>query len=114
MLRFVLDADVPGALRKGLRRHHGSIDVIRVHEAGLRTAPDDKILEWAAQNNRILVSRDPQTMIRAARDRLASGQPMPGLLVLKENCQIGLAIEQIAIVAECSRPDEVTIEFLPF
>jgi predicted nuclease of predicted toxin-antitoxin system len=39
------------------------LDLVRVQEVGLRTADDPDILEWAAAQGRVLVTRDRDTMI---------------------------------------------------
>ena len=56
-VRFLLDADIPKALATALRRKAPAVEVRRVQEVGLRTSADEAILEFAAQEGRIVVSR---------------------------------------------------------
>ena len=54
-------------------------------------------------------------MIGFARERIAAGLPMPGLLVLRHRTSIGQAIEALLLVDHCSEQEEWQnrIEFLP-
>jgi predicted nuclease of predicted toxin-antitoxin system len=115
MLRLVSDADCNGKVIRGLRRKEPGLDIVRVQEAGLRTADDPTILEWAAAEGRILLTHDENTMAPFARARVAAGQPMPGVFVVPQELPIGQAIEAILLVALCSEPHEWRdrVEFLP-
>jgi predicted nuclease of predicted toxin-antitoxin system len=88
---------------------------IRVHEVGLRTARDPVILEWAAVENRIVISQDRSSMIGCARARVAAGLPMPGLFVLRPRTTVAQAIDALLLIDSCSQQDEWQnrIEFLP-
>jgi predicted nuclease of predicted toxin-antitoxin system len=115
MLHLASDADVPRAIVLGLRRREPTIDVVRVQEAGLRTAKEPVILEWAAQEGRILFTRDHDTMIAYAYDRVKTGQSMPGLLVFDDRLTIGEVIEELLLVAICLTEDDMKdrVVFLP-
>jgi len=58
MLRLISDADVHGHIVRGLRGRNPGIDLVRAHEVGLRAAKDSVILEWAAVQNRIVITQD--------------------------------------------------------
>lgn len=73
---------------------------------GLRTADDLTILQWAADDGRVLVSHDIKTVPDFAHDRVAAGQPMPGVFVVPTSMPIGEAIDELSLVAEASEPDE--------
>ena len=120
-VRFLLDADIPKALSTALRRHAPSIDVRRVQDVGLRTAPDEAILEFAAQDRRIVVSRDKATMRRLASDRGTAGKPMPGLLLVRRGFAvggggIGVLARELELIAGASDASdwEGCIQFIPF
>lgn len=82
---------------------------------GLRTADDPSILQWAADNDRILLTHDRATMKDFAGDRLASGLAMPGVLLIDDKFPVGPAIEELFMLCECSEHDEWNgrIVFLP-
>ena len=115
MIRFLTDEDFNRYVLAGVRRRLPDLDIVRVQDVGLRTARDPAILEFAASSNRIVLSHDLHTMETHARARLLARKPMPGLFLIDQNVQIGHAIEEILIIAVCSREDEWNgaIEHLP-
>ena len=116
MLRMATDADVDGDLLRALRRHMPELDVVRVQDVGLRTAPDPDILAWAATEGRVLLSQDRDTMPKFAYARIASGLPMAGLILLPNpRAQMGAFVQDIMIVASCTDHDEWTdrVDYLP-
>src|ERR1051326_7032488 len=106
MLRLASDADFKGPVLRGLLRRRPGLDLVRVQDAGLRTAADAAILEWAATESRILLSHDRRTMRNAAIERVRLGQPMPGLFLMRKGFTIGEWIDAILLVDSCSEQDE--------
>lgn len=101
MLRLLIDESIDGSVVRGLIRRLLSPAVLRVQEAGLRTEDDQIILEWTATYGYVVVTQDRKTMTRYAQERVAAGQPMPGLLVLRPRITIGDAIDALHVAAEC-------------
>src|SRR5437867_7482425 len=100
MLRLASDADVHGDIIRGLRRRTPNIDLARVQDTLGDGASDLQALQWAAVENRVLVTNDRNTMIGFAYARVAAGEPMPGLIVTNSEQSIGSAIEDILLLAE--------------
>ena len=115
MLRLASDADIHGDVIRGLRRREPGLDLVRVQDVGLRTADDAVILEWAATQGRVLITRDRKTLVGAAYQRVNAGLPMPGVILFRHRLSIGQAIEEILMVALCSTEDEMKdrVVFLP-
>ena len=64
---------------------------------------DDRvILEWAAQQNRVMLTHDVETMTRYAYERVQDDLVMPGVFEISRNVPVGLAIEEILLIAEAS------------
>jgi hypothetical protein len=78
------------------------LDIVRIQDVGLQGAEDPNILEWAAQEGRVLLTHDVATMGDFAYERILKNQPMPGVLAVIRSIPIGLAIEGIILVVECS------------
>jgi hypothetical protein len=117
MLRLASDADVHGAILRGLRRRFPAIDLVRVQDALPEGTPDPEVLAWAASENRILITNDRKTMVGFAYDRVAADELLPGLIVTSNDQSIGSAIEDILIIAECLTEEEMVAQvvvFLPF
>ena len=78
MLPLLLGENFNGRIYRGLVRDHPNLDIVRVQDVGLRTVDDPDILEWAAENQRVVASNDVKTMPAFAYERMEAGKPMPG------------------------------------
>jgi hypothetical protein len=56
-------------------------------------AKDTERLAWVAEHGRILVTHDVNTIADFAYERIASGFPMPGVIIVPEDMGIGVAID---------------------
>jgi hypothetical protein len=79
---------------------------VRVQDVGLTSADDPRVLEWAAQEGRIVLTHDRKTFVPFAYERVATGQPMPGVCVVKATAPVGTAIEYILILLEITPAEE--------
>jgi predicted nuclease of predicted toxin-antitoxin system len=117
MLRLASDADVHGEILRGLRRRLPEIDLIRVQDALPEGTPDPEILAWAANESRVLITNDRNTMVGFAYQRVAAGEPVPGVLATTNNQSIGSAIDDILTIAMYMSEDELSnqvVVFLPY
>ena len=106
-LRFLADENFESAILRGLLRRNTEIDIVRVQDRGLSGAEDQMILEWAAENGRIVLTHDLRTMPAFAYERLGKNKKMTGLIVMRPDIHIGTAIEDILLIAECLTPEEL-------
>jgi Domain of unknown function (DUF5615) len=106
MIRFLTDENFNSYVLAGIRRRLPDLDIVRIQDVGLRTARDPVVLEFAASENRIVLSHDVRTMETHALARLIAGKPMPGLFLIDQYFPIGRAIEEIVVIAECSDMSE--------
>jgi hypothetical protein len=121
-LRFVLDEDTRDtSLWRAISAHNRSkpaeaIDVVRVGDDGPITGtPDRELIEWAARENRIIVSRDRNTLIAAHDLYVSEGNVTPGLWILKRTAAAGQFVEFLALAAHCSEAYEFAsrVEHVP-
>jgi hypothetical protein len=105
MLRLLIDEDVHGDIVDGLRRR--KLDLVRAQDVGLRQTPDPIILEWAAQQGRVVVSVDKKTLPVDTWDRVARGLPMPGVAIQRILVTIGQAINELELLASAASPDDL-------
>ena len=106
MLRLVADENFNNDIVRGVRRRDPGVDLVRVQDVGLSGADDPTILEWAAQAGRVVLTHDVTTMTRYAYDRVRDGRPMPGVFEVSRDVPLGVAIEEIHLLAECSLAGE--------
>ncbi len=65
-MRFLADENFDNHILEGVRRENPDIDVVRVQDTEIYEADDPIVLEWAAKENRILLTHDVRTMSRYA------------------------------------------------
>ena len=102
MLRFAVDEDFDNRIVRGLLRLLPALDIVRVQDAGLLGKRDPEVLEWAANEHRVLLTHDATTMTKHAYARVESGRPMPGLFEVGQDLPIGEAISDLMLIATCS------------
>lgn len=95
MINFLTDENIDPALLNQLRRHLPEIDVIDVRDVGLDSTPDPVILQWAADNGRVLITHDVNLMRGFANQRVEAGLPMPGVILVPEGVPFGPTIQGI-------------------
>lgn len=104
--RFLADENIDPDLVLGLQRRVDGIDIVRVQEVGLRTLDDPTILQWAADEGRVLITRDIKTIPGFAGERLDAGLPMPGVLVLPPTVPMSAAIDDVSLIAAVTDAEE--------
>lgn len=112
MLRLLSDEDVHDNVIRGLRRREPTLDIVRAVEVGLVQTPDPDVLAWAAENERVLITGDLNTMIGFAWARVQSGDTMPGVLALLQNVGIGTVLDDILLVAQCYEVEDIRDQVL--
>ncbi|MEX0801770.1 MAG: DUF5615 family PIN-like protein [Candidatus Binatia bacterium] len=106
MLRLAADENFNNDILRGLFRRKRDLDIVRVQDAGLSGASDSTILQWCADQGRILLTHDVSTITKHAYERLANKQPMPGVFEINRTIPHGLAIDDILLLAEYSSEGE--------
>lgn len=116
MIRFLADENFNGKILRGLRREHPEADIVRVQDTAIYEAPDPQVLEWAAQEGRILLTHDVETMVGYANERIARGLPMPGVMVARNTLPVGQVVDDLLTVLGASESSdwENLVTFLPF
>ncbi len=116
MLQFLADEDFNGRILRGLLLRKQDLDIVRVQDIGLSGATDGAILDWASDHHRILLTHDGRTMPWHARTRLSEGLPLSGVLIVDDLAPIGVCLDDIMLVVECSDSEEWAnrIYYLPF
>jgi hypothetical protein len=106
VLRLLSDENFNGDIVRGLLRRRPEIDLLRVQDVGLSGAQDPPILEWAAHAGRIILTHDLKTVPRYAYERVQAGLPMPGVFAVPRSVPLARAIDDILLLADCSREGE--------
>lgn len=106
MLPLLIDENLNQQIIRGLKRQVSNLDLLVVQDVGLQGAKDPEVLAWAAEHRRILVTHDVNTIPKHAYERVRSGEPMGGVIVIPGDLAVSVAIAELMIVNECCTPDE--------
>jgi hypothetical protein len=101
-MRFAADENFNNDVLRGVRLRLPEVDIVRVQDSEVAAADDPTVLEWAARENRIVLTHDVKTMTKYAYERVGKGLPMPGVVEINAYVGIGQAIEALVIFIECS------------
>ncbi len=105
-MRFLADENFDNRILEDVALKTNDFDVIRVQDTEIYQADDPTVLAWAARENRILLTRDVNTMIGFAYARIEAGLPMPGVIEIRRQTAIGKAIDELLEVIGASDASE--------
>src|SRR5437660_4505809 len=106
MLRLAVDENFNNDVVRGLLRRRPEVDLVRIQDAGLAGADDSTVLEWAANEKRVLLTHDVSTVTHHAYERVRAGRVMPGVFEVSRLVAISQAIEDMLLLVECSLEGE--------
>lgn len=115
MIRLLADENLDNTIIRGLLRRNSEIDIVRVQDIGLSGAEDPVVLEWAANEERVLLTHDVATITRYAYERLANNLTLAGVIEIHANAPIGRVIEDLFMILECGVAEDFDgqIYYLP-
>jgi hypothetical protein len=106
VLLLVADENFNNDIVRGSLRRKPELDIVRLQDVGLSGTDDPAVLEWAAQAGRVLLTHDVTTITHYAYERVQAGKPMPGVIEVGREVPLGVAIEDLLLLAECSLDGE--------
>jgi len=98
-----------------LLRRNPALDIVRIQDVGLTHATDPEVLEWAAHENRVLLTHEQNTVTKFAYQRVLEGRRMPGVIEVNSSVPMSIAIENILLLTLLSKDRELEgqIVYLP-
>ncbi len=115
MLRFLIDENFDQRILRGLRLRLPQLDYVIVQQIGMGGHDDPAILDWAANEGRIIITHDVNTITRHTDERVKQGRPMPGVIIIPDQLEIGRVIQDLEIIIECGAETDLRdqIQYLP-
>ena len=115
-MRFAADENFNNDILRGVLRRHPDLDIVRIQDTEIYEAEDPVVLEWAAKEERILLTHDTRTMPDFAYARVREHKPLPGVFVVNDQAPTGQVIDDLLIVLSASEADEWEnrVIYLPF
>jgi predicted nuclease of predicted toxin-antitoxin system len=91
VIKLASDENFDGDVVRGLIRRVPQLDLVRIQDADLAGSSDPTILAWSANENRVLLTHDRDTMPKFVYDRVIAGEPMPGVFLVSNRMPKGQA-----------------------
>jgi hypothetical protein len=115
MIRLLADENFNGRILRALKRQVPDLDLVRVQDTRLSGADDPALLQFAADEKRVLLTHDQETLVGHAWQRVRSGMEMPGVVVAQTDRPIGQVIADLELLLLAGQPEDVEqrILFLP-
>lgn len=105
-LKFLTDEHIPPALARGLRRALPDVNVLELRDTKLLGQPDPVVLAWAAEHERILITRDVHTVPDYAWERVQEDMVMPGVFIWRREASLHDGLEALVLVIQASQAAE--------
>src|SRR5262245_17500159 len=105
MVPFLTDVNFNGRALRALLRAIPTLDVVRAQDVGLDGVDDPAVLEWAAQNGRVLLTHDEKTMPGHTYQRITASQRMAGVVIVAVPIG-GRVVADLIVMIQCSQDDE--------
>ncbi|MEM1095046.1 MAG: DUF5615 family PIN-like protein [Bacteroidota bacterium] len=99
-IRFYFDEHIANAIADGLRRR--GFDVLTLAEAGRLGTSDEAHLEYALEQQRVLVTHDADFLRLAAR-----GLPHAGIVYSPQGRTVGDMIRTLTLIAQVLTAEEM-------
>jgi predicted nuclease of predicted toxin-antitoxin system len=106
MLKVAADENFNNHILRGLLDLEPDLDAVRVQDTQLAGADDPVMLEWAAQEGRIVLTHDANTVTDFAYERVRQGLPMPGVFQVDTTAPLGPVIEDLHLLVAASYEGE--------
>jgi Domain of unknown function (DUF5615) len=106
MLRFAADENFNNDIVRAVRRIRPDIDIVRIQDIGLAGKDDPSILQWAAEEKRILLTHDVTTITKYAYQRINKDQYIPGVFEIHSDQPIKKIVNDIILIFDCSLENE--------
>jgi predicted nuclease of predicted toxin-antitoxin system len=105
-MRLLLDENFNHLILGGLKLRIPNLDYVIAQKTALKGVEDPDLLEWAAVEDRLLVTHDSKTIPKFAYERMKAGKPLPGVIVIPQDFPVGPAIEELMAILLCSEQSE--------
>jgi Domain of unknown function (DUF5615) len=114
-MRFATDENFDGRILDGLRARLSDLDIVRVQDTEMYQSPDTKLLDWLANEGRILLTHDVRTMPGFVYERIKAGLNVPRVIEVHYDTPIGQAIDDLEILIGAGNPEdfENQVKYIP-
>jgi hypothetical protein len=105
-MKFLADENFNNDILRGVWRRIPDAIFIRVQDTEIAGAEDMRVLEYAAEQNYIVLSHDVNTMRGYFYNRMKAELSVPGLFLIHKQTAIGEVIDEIELIIFASHESE--------
>lgn len=106
-MKFAADENLNNEIIRRLRTQIPDIDIVRIQDTDAYQKPDDVMLEWCANEGRLLITHDQKTMPTHASDRIGKGLTLPGVIIFADTVSFKQVIDDIILIIVDNNEDEL-------
>jgi predicted nuclease of predicted toxin-antitoxin system len=103
-MRFLADENFNNDHLRALKKQRPDVDIVRVQDTEIYRADDPTVLDWAANEQRIVLTHDVKSMTKYAYDRVIAGLPMPGIIEVKRDVTTAEIINDVLLMIGAGEP----------
>ena len=114
-MKFATDENFDGRILEGLRSRLTDLDIVRVQDTKMYQAPDPKLLDWLADEDRVLLTHDKRTIPNYVYDRIKSDKYVAGVIIVIKSTSIKTAIDELELLIGAGEPEdfEYQVKYIP-
>jgi hypothetical protein len=102
-VKWLADECFNNDIVRGLLRRSPTLDLIRAQDvAEIAGLDDQKLLAWATDNERVLLTHDLGTMVPALLIQHQQESGCAPIVLVSDSLPIGAVIEEILLLDQCS------------
>jgi hypothetical protein len=106
VIKFAADENFDDHILHALSRRYPQLDIVRIQDTALYGATDDKVLQWCADEQRIVLTHDVSTLIAFVYRRVEGNLPMPGVWEVARDLPRADLLNDLAVLIECGDSDD--------
>jgi hypothetical protein len=118
VLKIAADENFNNHILRALQRQAPLLEyyTVRLQDTGVAEQDDPTVLAWAAQENRLLLTHDVETIPDFAFERVRNGLAMSGVLEVNDRAPIANIVEDILLVVQAGKENEWEgqVLYIPF
>lgn len=100
MIHFLADENFDNKIVRGLMRRVSSADAefTRVQDTEIEGEPDPKVLDYAFENEMVLLTHNVNTIRGLYYEKLSNGENVPAIFLIHSNKAIGDVLDSLELI----------------
>jgi hypothetical protein len=106
-MKWLADECFDNDIIRGLLRRSSDLDLIRAQDVSeIAGRDDEKLLAWATENERAVLTHDVTTMVPALLLQCQHASRCAPVVLVPDSLPIGQVIEEVLLLDRCSQEED--------